>query len=85
MLIGLTLFSACQTVKSPPEADVQAVLDKLAPPRPLLPAEEPVVFEEKDGGLWLSYENYRALERNIIEMRRYMAQAEAVLDFYEEN
>jgi hypothetical protein len=43
-----------------------------------------VVFEEKDGGLWLSYENYRALERNIIEMRRYMAQAEAVLDFYEE-
>lgn len=61
------------------------MLDKLAPPRPLLPAEEPVVFEEKDGGLWLSYENYRALERNIIEMRRYMAQAEAVLDFYEEN
>lgn len=84
MAAGLTLFSACQSVKSPPEADVQAVLDKLAPPRPLPPVEEPVVFEEKDGGLWLSYENYRALERNIIEMRRYMAQAEAVLDFYEE-
>lgn len=84
MLAGLTLFSACQTVKSPPEADTQAVLDKLIPPRPLPPAEEPVAFEEKDGGLWLSYENYRALERNIIELRRYMAQAEAVLDFYEE-
>ncbi len=60
------------------------MLDKLAPPRPLPPAEEPVVFEEAGGGLWLSYDAYRALERNIIEMRRYMAQAEAVLDFYEE-
>jgi hypothetical protein len=48
-----------------------------------------VLFEDAadklptDGGLWLSYESYRALERNIIAMREYEGKLEAVIDFYE--
>jgi hypothetical protein len=45
---------------------------------------EPVVFEDRDGGLWLSYENYRALERNIIALREYTARLEISIDFYRE-
>jgi hypothetical protein len=50
---------------------------------------EQVVFEDAadklptDGGLWLSYENYRALERNIIAMREYMGKLEVIIKFYE--
>jgi hypothetical protein len=48
-----------------------------------------VLFEDAadklptDGGLWLSYESYRALERNIIAMREYEGKLEAAIDFYE--
>lgn len=45
---------------------------------------EPVVFKDKDGGLWLSYEAYRALERNIIAMREYAARLEVIIAFWEE-
>jgi hypothetical protein len=45
---------------------------------------EDVVFADRDGGLWLGYEQYRALERNIIALREYTAKLEAILDFYEE-
>jgi hypothetical protein len=45
---------------------------------------ERVSFEDRDGGLWLSYENYRALERNVIAMREYAQRLEAALDFYRE-
>ena len=45
---------------------------------------EPVIFEDKDGGLWLAYDQYRALERNIIALREYIARLETALDFYEE-
>jgi nitrous oxidase accessory protein NosD len=45
---------------------------------------EPVSFGDRDGGLWLSYENYRALERNIIAMREYARLLETVIDFYRE-
>lgn len=44
---------------------------------------EPVTFEDKDGGLWLSYEAYRALERNIIAMREYTAHLEVIIAFWE--
>jgi hypothetical protein len=45
---------------------------------------EPVVFEDRDEGLWLSYENYRALERNIIALREYAARLEIIIGFYKE-
>jgi hypothetical protein len=45
---------------------------------------EPVAFVDRDGGLWLSYENYRALERNIIAIREYAARLLAAVEFYRE-
>ncbi|QHX44292.1 hypothetical protein GWP43_13435 [Treponema vincentii] len=42
-----------------------------------------MVFEDKDDGLWLSYENYRTLERNIIAMREYTARLEVIIAFWE--
>jgi hypothetical protein len=45
---------------------------------------EPVGFEERDGGLWLSYNDYRALERNIIAMREYQARLLLIIEFYRE-
>ncbi|MDR0709967.1 MAG: hypothetical protein LBF77_07870, partial [Spirochaetaceae bacterium] len=58
---------------------------RLAPPLPPAPVTEPVVFEDREGGLWLSYENYRALERNIIALREYTARLEILIDFYRED
>jgi hypothetical protein len=46
---------------------------------------EPVAFEDRDEGLWLSYENYRALERNIIALREYTTRLEIIIDFYRED
>jgi S-methylmethionine-dependent homocysteine/selenocysteine methylase len=43
-----------------------------------LPVTEPVAFVDKDGGLRLSYDEYRALERNIIAMREYAAQSKQI-------
>jgi hypothetical protein len=45
---------------------------------------EPVRFIDRDGGLWLSYDNYRALERNIIALREYTAKLETIIEFYQE-
>jgi hypothetical protein len=42
-----------------------------------------VRFEDRDGGLWLSYEQYRALERNVVALKEYAARLEAVVRFYE--
>jgi hypothetical protein len=45
---------------------------------------EPVRFVDRDGGLCLSYDNYRALERNIIALREYTAKLETIIEFYQE-
>jgi hypothetical protein len=45
---------------------------------------EPVVFEDGGGGLRLSYDDYRALERNVIALREYAARLEIIIDFYRE-
>jgi nitrous oxidase accessory protein NosD len=43
---------------------------------------EPVVFGDREGGLWLSYANYRALERNVIALREYAEQLEIIIEFF---
>jgi hypothetical protein len=46
---------------------------------------ETVHFEDRgDGGLWLSYNDYRALERNVIALREYTARLEIIIKFYRE-
>lgn len=54
----------------------------IAPPLPVAPVMEPVRFESGEGGLWLSYNDYRALERNIIAMRDYITRLEIIIRFY---
>jgi hypothetical protein len=49
---------------------------------------EPVEWEDcrssesGAGGLWVSYDGYRALERNIIAMREYEAKLAALVAYY---
>lgn len=54
----------------------------IAPEVPVSPIFERVVFEEKDSGLWLSFDDYRSLERNIIALREYSAKLEIIIKFY---
>lgn len=79
----LILCLGCRTANYNAEAEKNAALSLLTPPRPAAPETEAVIFEGRDGGLWLGYEQYRALERNITALREYTAKLEAVLDFYE--
>jgi hypothetical protein len=58
------------------------MLAAIAPPMPVTPEMEPVVFEDRDGGLWLSYNDYRSLERNVIAMREYAERLEIIIRFY---
>lgn len=86
LLLVPTVFfqTGCTTTKAPSNADIDAVLKNIAPTKPPAPIMEPVVFKDKDGGLWLSYEAYRALERNIIAMKEYAARLEVIIAFWEE-
>ena len=82
LLIGLIICSSsCKSTQITP-AEVKAALADIAPPMPVPPEMEPVIFEDRDGGLWLSYGNYRSLERNVIAMREYAAKLEIVIRFY---
>jgi hypothetical protein len=90
LLIAPIIFlSSCKTTlyKASPEFaaavdEWEAAMTALIPPVPVPPEMEPVQFEDKDGGLWLSHNDYRALERNIIAMREYARRLEIVLWFY---
>ena len=80
----LTIFlSSCKTAQIT-NTEIAQTLAALQPPMPISPVMEPVMFEDKDGGLWLSYNDYRALERNIIALREYAARLEIVIWFYRE-
>jgi hypothetical protein len=45
--------------------------------------EDAATKPPSDGGLWLSYNDYRALERNVIALREYAARLSLIIDFYE--
>lgn len=82
LLIGLTAFlTNCKTLQIP-SVEVEKALSALAPPVPQMPEMEPVAFEDKDEGLWLSYNNYRALERNVIALHEYISKLKTVVNFY---
>jgi hypothetical protein len=74
-----SFFSGCQTVPVGPVVK----LAKINPARPELPAAEKPAFVDKDGGLWLSSDDYRKLERNIINLREYIGKLEALITYYE--
>lgn len=77
LLLALTLFSlSCQT---PPPLDPESLP---APPPPNPAVLQRVEFVSIENGLLLTPEEYRKLELNIIEMRRYIAELEIVLALY---
>jgi hypothetical protein len=76
-------LAGCRTAGSV-NKDVQETLAVIKPPLPAAPEMEPVQFEDRDGGLWLSYGDYRSLERNVIALREYAARLEIVIGFYRE-
>ena len=77
LLLALTLFSlsSCQTSLQEPES-------LPAPPPPNPAGLQRVEFVSIENGLLLTPEEYRKLELNIIEMRRYIAELEIVLALY---
>ena len=78
-------FFSCRSVPQPTPADeAKAITAILSPPLPVPPVMEPVHFEDWGDGLWLSYNDYRALERNVIAMREYAARLEIIIRFYRE-
>jgi hypothetical protein len=86
LLIALIIFSAgcANRPAALPVTELDAAVKALEPEAPAAPEEEPVRFEERDGGLWLSYENYRALERNVIALREYAARLSLIAEYYRE-
>jgi len=86
LLAGLIAFStsSCKSTQITP-TDVEKTLAAIAPLMPVPPEMEAVAFEDRDGGLWLSYNDYRALERNVIAMREYAERLEIVIRFYRED
>jgi hypothetical protein len=60
----------------------ETVIEVIAPPLPEMPFMERVTFVSVDDYLCLSYDEYRALERNVIGLREYIEKLEAVLQFY---
>jgi len=74
------LAVSCASRIAAPETE--AVPAAVVPPIPVPQAMEPVRFEDREGGLWLSYADYRALERNIIAMREYIAKLETENGFW---
>jgi hypothetical protein len=65
-------------------ARLEEAAGKFSPEAPEPPVMERVVFEDREGGLRLSYDDCRALERNVMAMREYAAKLEAIIDFYKE-
>ena len=49
---------------------------------PAEPVMKAVRFTPAEGGLRLSYDEYRSLEWNIVEMRRYIGELEAQIEYY---
>ena len=80
--IVLIICSACRTTDTGiPNPEAVRDLAPLMPPEPVM---EQVRFVDRDGGLWLSYEQYRALERNVIALREYAQRLVIIIEFYQE-
>jgi hypothetical protein len=87
LLTALTVFSvgcASRGAALRTTAELDAAVEALEHLPPPEPDEEAVVFDDRDGGLWLSYENYRALERNVIALREYAARLLLIAEYYRE-
>lgn len=73
-LIAFSISACCSLAGTIPESQ--------QPPMPMAPVQEKVVFEPLQDGLFLSFDDYRRLEGNIIELRRYIDELTAQIEFY---
>jgi hypothetical protein len=79
-------FNNCGSFKpAAPAASIESIVEEVAPPMPELPSMERVSFLALDDLLCLSYDDYRALERNVIALREYIEKLEVVVEFYRGN
>ena len=85
LLAGQIIFlPGCTSTGEAVTARLDAAVSALEPEMPDAPEMESVKFEDRDGGLWISYNDYRALERNILALREWAAKLEAAAEFYRE-
>ncbi len=93
-LTGPTLFFGCQTALPPaaPGPSMAALAPIPAPP-PMLPvrfADGAALLEalradpsrQAPAGLWLSADDYRALEINVARLRAYQADLQSLIELY---
>ncbi|MBN2536395.1 MAG: hypothetical protein JXB88_26160 [Spirochaetales bacterium] len=76
-------MTTCKTTNDIP-INIEDILKNTVPPVPDPPIMLPVTFADREDGLWLSYADYRNLEKNIIAMREYIRKLETIVDFYTE-
>lgn len=81
LLLALTAFSVLDGCASVPLARPETTA---APSLPLPAATKPVKWQDRPdlGGLFLTYDEYRKLETNIIEYRREIAELRALAAYY---
>ena len=80
LLIGLIVFTqGCRTI---PETDDESLIIPYQLPEP--EPEKRVYFEDTGKGFFLSYDDYRALEENIINQRGYVKILQEAVSYYEE-
>ncbi|MEM9423259.1 MAG: hypothetical protein AAF975_00545 [Spirochaetota bacterium] len=60
----------------------QAGTQTVDPPLPTEPQLLAVRFEDREGGLYLSHDNYRKLEKNIVRLRSYAEELKAQIEYY---
>ena len=77
LLVVPILFS--QACRSAPES-LPARIEVSLPELPATPELLPVAWEDRQGGLWLAYGEYRALETNIMRMRAYEEDLRAYIE-----
>ena len=88
LLTALILFfwgvTGCASQAATVKTELETAINALEPEAPPAPVLEPVRFRDYEGGLWLSYEDYRALERNVIALREYAARLKIIVEYYRE-
>ena len=87
MQVVLTLsFLACATSQRVNSSLEREIYDAAVVPSPpeLLPVEfvDTAKTEPRTDGLWLSYEDYRNLEINILRMRAYQEDLREIIRMY---
>ena len=78
LLLPILLFS-CQTVKTEYIYITPEIVEA-----PVYPTLEKPKFTDSGKGLELSYDNYRLLEKNLIDIQTYIKKLKDLIKYYED-